>query len=63
MTLLFREHRGSFAESMKTARRIESITELGNVTIKDYGYDKRLNSVTKIVLENGKPIGFITEER
>lgn len=62
MTLLFREHRGSFEESMKTIRKIESIAELGNVTIKDYGYDKRLNSETKIVLKDNKPIGFITEE-
>jgi hypothetical protein len=60
MPLFFREHRGSFLESMKTIRKIENISELGNVTIEEYGYDKRLNSESKIVIKNGKPIGFIT---
>lgn len=62
MALYFREHKGSFEESMKSIREIETTSELGNVTIKGYGFDKRLNSETKIVLRNGAPIGFITEK-
>ncbi len=62
MPLFFREHRGSFEESMETIRKIETVSELGDVMIEDYGYDKRLNSNTKVVLKDGKPIGFITEE-
>lgn len=61
MSFLYREHRGSFEESMKTARKIGNVSELGDVEIQDYGYDKRLNSETKIVLNQGKPIGFLTE--
>ena len=63
MGLLFREHRGSLEESMKTIRKIKSIDELGDVTVEDYGYDERLDSETKIVLKDGRPIGFITEEK
>lgn len=62
MGLFFREHKGSFEESMKTIRKIDDITELGDVIVKEYGYDKRLNSKTKIVLKNGMPIGFLTEK-
>lgn len=62
MTLFFREHRGSFEESMKTIREIKDVSELGNVTIKEYGYDKRINSATKIIRKDGFPIGFVTEK-
>lgn len=62
MTMFFREQRGSFTESMKTIREIDDISELGDVTIKEYGYDNRLNSKTKIVLKNDIPIGFLTEK-
>lgn len=62
MGLFFREHKGSFEESMKTIRKIDDITELGDVIVKEYGYDKRLNSKTKIVLKNGIPIGFLIEK-
>ena len=60
MAMYFREHRGSFEASMETIREIQSVTELGNVTVKDYGFDKRLNSPSKLVLEDGMPIGYIT---
>lgn len=63
MALFFREHRGSFEESMKTIREFNDISELGDVTVKEYGYDDRLKSKTKIVLKNGVPIGFITEKK
>jgi len=62
MTLFFRKHRGSFVESMKTIRKIENIEELGEVIVKDYGYDNRLGCETKIVLKDGIPIGFITDK-
>ena len=59
--LYYREQRGSFVESMKTIRPINSIEELGEgVEVKNYGYDNRLKSPTQIVLQGGAPIGFIT---
>lgn len=60
--LMFREHRGSFADSLETMREINDISDLGEVTVKPYGYDARLESPTSIVLNNEKrPIGFIME--
>lgn len=62
--LMFREHRGSFEESLATMREISDISELGDVVVKLYGYDARLDSTTSIVLNNeGRPIGFITEAK
>lgn len=63
MALYFREHKGSFLESMKTIREIKNVSELGDVTVEEYGYDKRLDSETRIVLKNDLPIGFITEKK
>lgn len=62
--LMYREHRGSFADSLETTREIRDISDLGDVVVKSYGYDARLNSPTSIVLNNeGHPIGFITEAK
>ena len=62
MALIYREHRGSFEESMKTARNITSRAELDADRFVEYGFDRRLNSATTAVIKGGAIIGFITRE-
>lgn len=58
--MFYREHRGGFQGSLETMREIKGISELGDVEVKPYGYDARLQSDTQIVLKDGYPCGFIT---
>lgn len=62
MALIYREHRGSFEESMKTAHKIKSRNELDADRFVEYGYDRRLNSATMAVIKDDVIIGFITRE-
>lgn len=62
MALIYREQRGSFDDSMKTARRIKSRAELDADRFVEYGWDRRLNSATTAVIKDGAIIGFITRE-
>ena len=65
---LYRDHRGGLAEAMDTVQEMESYTDLvrhitrvfgtGEVTVKPYGYDKRIDWDTHIVCFNGQGVGF-----
>ncbi len=65
---LYRDHRGGLAESMETVLEMSDFSELerhifklygkGEITIKPYGFDKRINWNTHIVCHDGHVTGF-----
>ena len=65
---LYRDHRGSLDESMKTVQQMGSLQELkdhlspffgdGGVVVKPYAEDKRIGWDTHIVTHNGRGVGF-----
>ncbi len=65
---LYRDHRGSLVDSMKTVREmltfnelknhIESIHGEGEIVVKEYCYDGRIKWNTHIVTHDGKAVGF-----
>ena len=65
---LYREHRGSLSESMKTVKEMKAFTDLklliesshgeGEITIEPYCCDSRINWNTHIVCLNGAAVGF-----
>jgi len=63
--MLFREHRGSLEDSMKTVTNVESLKDIekicnfkGEYKIKYYCFDDRINWNTYIVTCDDKVIGF-----
>lgn len=60
MSVLYREHRGGYEESMATVREILSLSEIeGAVKIKPYCVDYRNDWTTYIVLDrDNNPLGF-----
>lgn len=71
---LYRDHRGSLVESMKTVRHVHSLqdvrthlesdwlSEVGEITIIPYGYDKRIEWDTWIVCVDGNAVGMTNGE-
>jgi len=69
MKILYREHRGEFAASMKSAKHFGSVGDLvcwlmdqsGDhlIKIEWYCYDDRIKSETFIVTDNNSGIGFM----
>lgn len=68
---LYRDHRGSLSDSMKTCREIKSMDELrthlenifdpypvGTITVKPYAYDHRIEWETYVVCVEGNAVGF-----
>ena len=68
---LYRDHRGSLTDSMQTVKEMASFSELkahvenihgrGEIEIKDYCYDKRIQWQTHIVTINGYAVGFTNQ--
>ena len=65
--MLYREHRGSLEDSMKTIFSIKSTKKdlsqiigcnIEDIEVKEYGYDDRIGWNTFIVLVKGIPVGF-----
>ena len=67
--MLFRFHRGSLEDSMKTVREVKSLAEIeallksagylpGKIKVYDYGYDFRVGWNTYVVTVNRKHVGF-----
>lgn len=66
----YRDHRSTLSDSMKTVREICSMDDLrdhlestyifpgSEITVKPYGYDKRINWNTYIVCMDGQAVGF-----
>ena len=64
----YRDHRGGLAESMETVKEMADFTELerhvtrifgeGEITVKPYCYDDRIEWDTYIVCHNGHGVGF-----
>ena len=69
---LYRDHRGSLADSLETVQEMSSFKQLqehifktmgpGEITIKPYGYDKRVDWETFIVCHNGNAMGFCNSD-
>lgn len=65
---LYREHRGSLVDSMRTVKEMSNFSELenyiqnihgeGEITVKEYCYDERIKWNTHIVCLDGTPVGF-----
>jgi len=65
---LYRDHRGSLEASMETVQEMESFADLknhiekiygsGEITIKLYCYDSRIDWDSHIVCINGNAVGF-----
>lgn len=68
---LYRDHRGSLSESMKTIIEVKSIDDirkhimkdwpfdtLGEITVKPYAYDHRIEWETYAVCVDGNAFGF-----
>ncbi len=68
---LYRDHRGSLADSMSTVQQMDSIEDLethlskvykqpsvGIITVEPYVYDKRVGWNTYIVCVDGRAVGF-----
>lgn len=73
MTILYRQHRGSLADSMETVQPVESVDDirkieddlrefgydLSVIEVKPYGFDARIGWDTHIVTVPGYgPLGF-----
>jgi hypothetical protein len=63
MKVLYRPHRGTFADSMDLKEPFSSVDDLlkkygPNLRISWYCFDKRLSAETFIVEEKWGPIGF-----
>lgn len=71
MSFLYRDHRGSLEDSMKTVQEMESFKDLqkhlfsiygkGEITIKPYTFDSRIDWETYIVCIDGKAVGFTND--
>ena len=69
---LYRDHRGSLVDSMSTVQEMSSFQQLeehcfkiygpGEITIRSYGYDARIDWDTFIVCHNGNAMGFTNME-
>jgi len=65
-SIKFRHHRGSLSDSMDTVVQVASLQELADIlkvevdtiSIKPYGYDKRIDWDTHLVCVNGDAVGF-----
>ena len=68
--MLFRFHRGSLEDSMKTVVEVNYLAEIkallrsagyppGEVKVYDYGYDARINWNTYVVTIDRKHVGFV----
>lgn len=65
---LYREHRGSLVDSMKTVREMATFSELenhiqriygpGEIIVTEYCYDGRIKWKTHIVSLDGRAVGF-----
>jgi len=68
--MLFREHRGSLNESMRTVREVNTMSDIENIfasknppikgkfSIEEYCYDARIGWDTWAVMWNGNYVGF-----
>lgn len=72
-TVLFRWHKGTLDESMKTIQQVVSFEHLksiifgpetlyspGELTIFSYGFDERIDWNTQAVCLNGSIVGFLS---
>lgn len=65
---LYRDHMGMLRESMKTLQEMKDFSELevylhksfgpGEITVKPYVYDDRIDWETHIVCHKGRAVGF-----